>query len=311
MALGHALAPALLELRQVAPRQYEVQFKISALQPPGGAPEPVLPASCRALTPPAASMDGDALIRRWRVACGPLVGERIGIDNLGVARIDGLVRLAFTDGRVVQAVVRGATPVIVVPPSETGAAVAVRYARRGAAAMLGALDHLFFLAGLLLLARRGRLLIESVGAFVVGASLTLSLAVFALPAPRPAVALAIAFSVFWLAVELAREPPPRPTLGHRRPYLVAGGFGLVHGLGFAADLRASGLPSGEVPIAAAAFNAGVVTGVLACAAVWLVLAGALGRPRRAWPRWLAQAPLYAMGSLAALWCFERAAALLR
>lgn len=125
------------------------------------------------------------------------------------------------------------------------------------------------------------------------------------------IALAIAVSVFWLAVELARDRGRRPTLVQRRPYLMAGGFGLVHGLGLAADLQTGGLPSGEVPLAVIAFNGGVAGGVLACVAVWLAGAAALRRLPIAWPRWLLQVPLYAMGSLAALWCFERAAALVR
>jgi hypothetical protein len=85
----------------------------------------------------------------------------------------------------------------------------------------------------------------------------------------------------------------------------------VHGLGFAADLQAMGLPIGDVPTALIAFNAGVALGELACVAAWLAILRALRAVPLAWPRWLAQAPLYAMGSLAALWCFERAAALLR
>lgn len=311
-AVAHPLAPALLELREVASGHYEVQFKISALQAPGSEPAPLLPERCRAAGPPAASLDGDVLVRRWRAACGDLVGQRVGIDGLGAAGVDGLVRITFADGRVVQDVVRGAIPAFVVPAPQTRPQILARYARLGAAAMLGALDHVFFLAGLLLLARTRRLMVETVGAFLVGSSLTLSSAAFgAAPGSPPAIALAIAFSVFWLAVELAREQPPRPTLVQRRPYLVAGGFGLVHGLGFAADLHAIGLPSGEVPAAAVAFNAGVALGQLGIVAGWLAIAGAVRQLPLAVTRRLAPLPLYAMGSLAALWCFERAAALLR
>jgi hypothetical protein len=311
--LAHALAPALLELREVAAGEYELEFKISALQAPGSEPAPLLPSGCRELSPPTASTDGDALIRRWRIACGNLIGQRVGIAGLGVARIDGLVRIAFADGRVVQDVVRGATPYVLVPARATPTAIARRYARLGADAMVGALDHLCFLAGLLLLARTRRLLLETIGAFAVGSSLTLSLAAAftTIPGPPPAIALLIALSVFWLAVELAREQPPRPTLVQRRPYLMAGGFGLVHGLGFAGDLQALGLPSGDLPLAVAAFNVGVAAGQLGLIAGWLAIAAALRRLPLAIPQWLAQLPLYAMGSLAALWCFERAAALLR
>ena len=313
-AFAHALAPALLELREVAAGQFEVQFKISALQAPGSEPAPLLPPACREMSAPVASMDGDALIRRWRIDCGAggLIGQRLGIGGLGVAGIDGLVRVVLADNRVEQGVVRGETPYFTVPGRETAWAIARRYARFGVGYILTGLDHLFFIAGLLLLARTRRLLIETVSAFAVGHSLTLSLAAFGVPpGPRPVIALAIALSVFWLAVELAREQRARPTLVQRRPYLVAGGLGLVHGLGFAGALQAIGLPSGDVPLAVFAFNLGIELGQLAFIAGWLLLVAGLRRLPLAWPRWAQQIPLYAMGSLAALWCFERAAALLR
>lgn len=310
-ALGHPLAPALLELREVASGQYEVQFKISALQAPGSEPVPRLPSRCRELSPPAASMVGDALMRRWRIDCGDLVGERLGIGGLDVARIDGLVRLTFLDGRVVQDVVRGDAPSFVVPARDTWMTIARGYARRGAAHMLTSLDHLFFLVGLLLLARGARLRAEALIAFAVGGSLTLSLAAFGIaPSLRQPIALAVAMTVFWLAVELAREAPA-PTLVQRRPYLIAGSFGLVHGLGLAAALDAIGLPSGDVPLAVVTFNLGVIAAQLAVAAAGVALFEAVRRLPMQWPRWIAQVPLYTMGSLAALWCFQRIAALLR
>ncbi len=311
-AHAHPLAPALLDLREVAAGQFEVEFKISALQAPGSEPAPLLPPSCRPLSAPVASMDADALIRRWRIDCGAasVIGERLGIAGLAVARIDGLVRVALADGRVVQGVVRGDEPYFTVPARATAWSIARAYARLGFAHVLTGLDHLFFVAGLLFLARTRRLTVETIVAFVVGSSLTLALAAFDLPRlPRGAIDLAIAFSVFWLAVELARDHRAQPTLVQRRPYVVAGGFGLLHGLGFACALQAIGLPSGDVPLALFSFNLALASGVFACAAAWLLLSAALRAVQ--WPRWAEQIPLYTMGSLGAFWFFQRAAALLR
>ncbi len=92
---------------------------------------------------------------------------------------------------------------------------------------------------------------------------------------------------------------------------MSGGFGLLHGLGFAGALQEVGLPPGDVPLALFAFNCGIELGQLAFVAAWLLAAAALARlPRRA-PLWLREVPLYTMGALAAFWCFERGAALLR
>ncbi len=74
----------------------------------------------------------------------------------------------------------------------------------------------------------------------------------------------IAFSIFVLAVELARVAPARDaTLMHRRPWLMALVFGFLHGLGFAGTLRAAGLPAGAIPTALFGFNVGIELGQLA------------------------------------------------
>ena len=88
-------------------------------------------------------------------------------------------------------------------------------------------------------------------------------------------------------------------------------FGLLHGLGFAGALLQAGLPQADVPLALLSFNIGIELGQLAFVAV-LLTAAALVRPLPVrWPGWAGQVPLYVMGSLAAFWCFERAAALIR
>lgn len=314
VALAHPLAPALLEVTERGPAEVEVRFKLSALQAPGSEPAPLLPAHCRELTPVATVVEDDAVIRRWTVDCGPagLVGQRFGVDGLAAARIDALVRVALADGRVVRGVVRAGEPLFTVPERQTPSAIVRDYVVIGVEHILGGLDHLLFVAGLLLLVRGWRLLIETVTAFTVGHSITLVLAVLDLVrVPSAPIELAIALSVFWLAVELAREPGARPTIVQRRPYVMAGLFGLLHGLGFASALQEVGLPSGDVPLALFAFNLGIELGQLAFVVVWLALAALLRRLPVSWPGWAPQVPLYAMGSLAAFWCFERAAALLR
>lgn len=314
VARAHPLAPALLDLREGAAGQFDVLFKVSVLQAPGSALVARLPPACRSLGAPTAAVEGDALVRRWRVDCGPggLVGAALGVAGLAGARIDALVRVELADGRVVRGVVRGADPFFTVPAREAPWAIARAYAAIGVAHILTGLDHLLFVAGLLLLARTPRLLVETVTAFTVGHSITLTLAVLDLVGvPAAPIELAIALSVFWLAVELARDPGARPTLVRRRPYLMAGLFGLLHGLGFAGALQAVGLPSGDVPLALFAFNLGIELGQIAFVGCCLLAAAALRRLPLMWPEWACQLPLYAMGSLAAFWCFERAAALVR
>ena len=99
-------------------------------------------------------------------------------------------------------------------------------------------------------------------------------------------------------MELAREQRAQPTLLQRRPYLVGGGFGLLHGLGFASALQAIGLPSGDIPLALIAFNVGLDVALLAFVLAWLLLGAALRSVT--WPPWAHQVPLYAMGTLGLL-----------
>ncbi len=310
---AHPLAPTLLEMRASSETRYDILWKTSLLRVPGAKPAPVLPPSCRALTPPVRSGGQGSLTTRWSVSCGPegLVGERIGVAGLDSARIDALLRLTLPDGRVVQRVLRANDPFTSIPAATRSVDVLRDYLRLGAQHILTGPDHLLFVFGLLLLVGSLRLLIQVVTAFTLGHSVTLSLAVLGVADfPSRAIEVAIALSVFVLAVELARGETAPPTRIRRFPWAMALGFGLLHGLGFAGALSEVGLPSQEIPLALFSFNLGIELGQLLF--IGVVLAGRyLLRAR--WfhfLRWAKPLPVYAMGSLAAFWCFERAAALL-
>ena len=311
---AHPLAPALLELRELGGGRVAVVWKASLLTAPGAEVAPVLPAHCHAEGPPRATTDGDSVTRTWTEQCDAagLVGEQVGFTGLATARIDALVRVTLADGRMIRAIVRAATPLLAIPARERRLDVVRAYGAIGVEHILGGVDHLFFVAGLVLLVRGRRQLIETLVAFTVGHSLTLCLAALdLLRLPERPIDLLIALSVFLLAVELAREDADPPSLLRRRPWVTALSFGLLHGLGLAAAWREVGTPPGEAALALLAFNVGIEIGQLAFVALLLSAVAALRALRVAWPIWLQRVPLYTMGSLAAFWCFERAAALVR
>jgi hypothetical protein len=311
-AAAHPLAPALLELNELGGGRVAVTWKTSMLRAPGVELRPALPSDCSNESEPVAQATGDALIATWTLRCTrmSLVGEQIGVDGLGEARIDALVRVTLADGRVIRSVVRSGTPRLTVPEREDPLDVVRAYLPLGFEHMITGLDHLLFVGGLLLLVRGGWLLLETITAFTVGHSITLSLAVLDLVrVPTGPIELLIALSVFLLAAELARSTTSRSLL-RRRPYVMAFAFGLLHGLGFASSLQEAGLPQADVPLALASFNVGIELGQLAFVGVLLAIV-ALVRPLPlTWPRWAGLVPLYVMGSLSAFWCFERAAALI-
>lgn len=314
VAVAHPLTPALLDVRELEGGRLAVFWKSSLLRAPGALVAPELPPDCRSETAPQVVSDGESAVKTWTARCASpgLVGRRVGVTGLGPARIDALVRVTLADGRVVRGVVRDAEPALTVPARQPWTAIAAGYGRLGVEHILTGFDHLLFVAGLLMLVRGRRLLLETITAFTVGHSITLSIAVLDLVrVPSRAIELAIACSVFALAAELTREPAEPPSRLRRRPWAMALVFGLLHGLGFASALREVGLPAGDVPLALVAFNAGIEVGQLAFVAVVLAVSAIATRVPLACPRWLRRVPPYAMGSLAAFWCFERAAALMR
>jgi hypothetical protein len=69
-----------------------------------------------------------------------------------------------------------------------------------------------------------------------------------------------------------------PVVAHKR-WLVAFGFGLIHGFGFASVLAELGLPADALVLSLLGFNAGVEIGQMAIVAVFLPLAFLLRRTR--------------------------------
>ncbi len=310
---AHPLAPALLDIRESEAGRADVSWKTSLLRVPGSNVQPVLPSSCRAVTSPTPIEDTNSLTTRWSVSCEPgsLVGQRIGIDGLARAKIDALLRISLADGRVVLRVLRASEPFITVPERDGRFHITRAYLGLGGEHILTGPDHLLFLFGLLLLVGGARPLIWTITAFTLGHSITLALAILGfVNFPVRPLEVAIALSVFVLAVELARGETAQPTLMRRFPWVMALLFGLLHGLGFAGALREVGLPAAEIPLALLSFNLGIELGQLLFVFATLGLRWLLRVRLSPLPTWTEQLPVYAMGSLAAFWCFERAAALL-
>ena len=192
------------------------------------------------------------------------------------------------------------------------------YLREGVWHIWVGFDHILFLLSLLLPAvlagdPAGRPLAQPaarfapvfwdvfriVTAFTLAHSITLSLAalaVISLPSR-------LVESVIALSVVLAALNNLFPVVGRAR-WIVAFGFGLVHGFGFASVLADLGLPQGALVLALVGFNVGVEAGQLAIVSGFLPFAYALRRT------WLYRRMIFVGGSaaialLAAVWLIER------
>lgn len=306
---AHGLDPAALALRETAPGIFAVEWHASALRLPGADVQPILPARCRQIGTPQAVDGGDRVVLRWTVDCGPgdLAGETIGIADLAAAKINGLLSIDRTSGPPLQAVLSPRAPTLVVPAVASRADVVRDYVRLGVEHILTGPDHLLFVFGLLLLVVSSRRLLQTITAFTVGHSLTLSAAALGLATvPQRPIEFLIAASVLLLAVELARDPQ-QDTLLRRLPWAMAMLFGLLHGFGFAGALAEAGLPAGDVPLALFAFNGGIEIGQLGFVGVVLAIAATASRWLPAAIRRSPRPAVYAMGILAAFWCYERLA----
>lgn len=327
-AEAHPLAPGLLELTEIGPARYAVLWRTSVARAGSAGVEPRLPADCRSLAAPESRIEkGEALVARWVAQCAePLAGRALAVEGLEGSGINVIVRMSLRDAAEFNALLGADQPAVTVNPA-AAEPVFGRYLQLGLAHLPAGLDHVLFLCGLFLLVGAGpegraSRLVVAVTAFTAGHSVTLTLAVLGLlPFNQAAAELMIAATVLALALALVPAATkrgqvyfsaarrPENTLGPFSGAVLAGGFGLVHGLGFAGALREAGLPAEDVPLSLLAFNLGIELAQLGLVAVLMLLAWAWRR-MPAVPRLAPALPAYVIGSMATCWVLERSATLL-
>jgi hypothetical protein len=310
IACAHGLDPVSLSLREVRAGVFEVRWRASGLRLPGANVQPALPSRCHQIGSATAEDASDHIGLLWTVDCGPngLAGSAIAIDDLGAAKINALLTIDTLNGETVQRVLSPRDPSFAVPIKPSRAEIVDRYVRLGVQHLARGPDHLLFILGLVLLVAASHRLLQTVAAFALGHSLTLTAATLnAAPELQPgAVELLIAVSVLALAVELARDAA-KPTLVRRYAWGVAAAFGALHGLGFASDFAAIGSPGGNTPLALMSFNAGIELAEAALVATLSIAAASLWHWRPALASRSTRVAVYAMGIVSAFWCFERVA----
>jgi hypothetical protein len=136
--------------------------------------------------------------------------------------------------------------------------------------------------------------------FTVAHSITLSLAALSIiQLPSRLVESTIALSVVLAALNNLWP------LVHERRWLVAFGFGLIHGFGFASVLADLGLPRQALLLALVGFNVGVELGQLAIISAFLPLAYAM-RATWGYRRVVFVGGSAAIALIASIWLIERA-----
>ena len=302
---AHRFAPSSLQFTETENARVEMLWK-TPLQTTSNIPiRPQLPAGCAVEESSEPVVEGTGFVQRWLLSCdqGGLVGKALAIEGLPENQASALVIYHYNDGRSWQTVLNTEKPSDVVPSAPTAAGVLGSYIVLGAEHIWAGPDHLLFVLGLVLLVVGFRSLLVTVTSFTVGHSVTLALVTLGVfDYPVALVEFLIALSIFVLALEINAE---HKGWFARFPWVVASGFGLLHGMGFAGALSEVGLPQGQVPLALLSFNIGIELGQIAFIALILALGAGF---RRIWstgaPRATAVA-IYFMGGMAAMWCIER------
>ena len=308
-AHAHRFAPSLLKVNEIAPAQFHLVWKTPAQATSNIPMRPLWPDSCEVTQANAPQMEGTGKVSSFQLSCSNLgadglVGETLGIEGLGANQASAMVMVSLLDGRQYQQVLNAEQPAFVVPEEPGAGEVMGDYSFLGMEHIWGGIDHLLFVFGLLLLVGGGTRLLWTITAFTVGHSITLSLVTLGFfDYPVALVEFTIALSIFVLAVELTRKA--RNDLLWRHPWWLAGGFGLLHGMGFAGALAETGLPQDNVPLALLFFNIGIEIGQIAFILVVMALWWLVRKPLAPWQEQLRWVPVYVLGSLSALWCIER------
>lgn len=302
-AEAHEVRPAYLELTETSEAEFAVTWKQPVRDGRRLRIDPVFPTDCAA-SEPVVAIVGGALVSRWTIECALDTGE-IRIAGLNRTLTDALVRIDRLDGEDVSTVLRPAAPALDL--AGPGGTATGAYLQIGIDHILQGIDHLLFVVGMVLLVRLRQLFL-TITAFTIAHSITLAASALAgLSLPGTPVEIAIALSISLLALEAIYRMRGRETLGARWPWLIAFGFGLIHGFGFAGALADIGLPKGAELTALLLFNVGVEIGQIAVVIGLLALAWALNQLSERVTTPLRVTAAYIIGVAGMFWAMERSA----
>lgn len=306
-ATAHELKPAYLDLRERAPGEFTVLWKVPAIGEMRLGLDARLPENCLAKTEPVRSIETGAYLERWTAGCsGGLKGRTISIDGLSATLTDVLVHITYATGATEIARLKPDLPSFTVAGQQTTLEVATTYFVLGVEHILGGFDHLLFVLALMLLIHDLKQLVKTITAFTVAHSITLAGAAFGyVSLPQVPVEATIALSIAFVAREILKADPKEPRFSESHAWVVAFAFGLLHGFGFAGALKEIGLPHSDVPLALLTFNLGVETGQLIFVAAVLATYAAAKAMLGAIPSVSRAAAAYAIGITASFWLISR------
>ncbi len=301
-ANAHEVNPAYLELQEVSEQNFAVTWKQPLKDGKRLRLLPVFPAECTQ-SDPSLRLAGAAIVETSHLNCDLRHGE-LRIDGLQRTLTDVFVRIVYQDGETISVLLRPNAVAISLDEPQSGAPL-MAYFSLGVEHIIFGYDHLLFVLGLCLLVR-ARNLFQTITAFTIAHSITLALATLGnITLPGPPVEAVIAVSLILLAREALTFMAGGQTLTARMPWLVAFGFGLIHGFGFAGALSDIGLPQNQEAWALLLFNLGVEIGQIVFVLFVFAVSWLIVKAHRSSERVIRTAAAYSVGVAGSYWAIER------
>ncbi len=249
---SHEMNPARLLLQEGKDGQYSGSwmFPVNA----AGLPAEVSFTDCKEIQRNLPTIKGKYLVTNLEIECDvTLKGKEIAFK--GLTRLtDALVSIKFSDDSSFEGLASINNSKFDVP--EQVSIYPVSYFWLGIEHLLSGIDHMLFVFGLLFLVSGVINLIKTITAFTIAHSITLALSVFDLVSvPQASTEAFIALTIVYLALEVGDEQKYETT-----PWLIAFGFGLLHGLGFAGALSEIGINNDNLLLSLLFFNIGIEAG---------------------------------------------------
>jgi hydrogenase/urease accessory protein HupE len=309
--MPHETRPNFIRIREKDTGVFIVNWKTPASIPEFSLPVLVMPDNCLTREAATRMRTPDSYISQQEFTCTQgLTGRPLRLEYPIVnPSLTSLFLVEFLGGVTYNHILQPGVTEWMLPETESRLRVAREYLSLGIQHIFAGVDHLLFIACLVIIARTPRRVLLTITGFTIAHSITLALSTLRLvELPVPPVEASIALSIIFLAHEIAVKRQDSWTW--RYPITVSSCFGLLHGFGFAAVLRAIGLPQIEFPAALLFFNIGVEIGqVLFVAVLALVIPlwNRLSRPGLPpfYNRLSARLAAYLIGSVASFWFVQR------
>ena len=291
---SHEFSPAHLIIEEDTDFKYEVtwMYPIRNLGPVNL----TLPKDCQSNSLES-FQESKYLSEKISLQCSDSIkGKDIFIKGLSILN-DALVTIKFLDGDRYEGLVSVKDSKLTIPQEvqvfPTG------YFMLGVEHLIGGPDHLLFVFGLLFIVFGWQNLIKTITAFTLAHSVTLGLSVLEIVSlPSATIEALIALTIIYLALEIKDERDNKNT-----PWLMAFGFGLLHGFGFAGALSEIGIANEQLLLSLLFFNIGIEIGQLIMIPLFLISIWLLQKIKFNFS--ITKLSSYAIGGMGSFWLIER------